>query len=158
MCIVPVLVLSGASRWVFAALIVIDAFGTLTKNNTIVDIDRGLFFFAAVVVTIVSISFNLLVVTAELLGLFVALDFSFLLDRVDGTAVDRRILATRIKSYAYTALPAFLVTFLLLYLYPQNLQFSDLESAIALGLASVGVLIIVYSVVRYLVSFGKEVA
>ena len=95
---------------------------------------------------------NIFILTIEILGLVAALDFSFLLRKVDGTSVDLSVLAKRLKSYAYTVLPAFFVTYLFLYVYSQNLQFSASEAVVVFGLASVGALIVVYAVVHFLLS------
>jgi hypothetical protein len=115
-----------------------------------------MFFLIVVITEIVKNPSNIFLLTLVIIGLIAVLDFSFVLRKVDGTSVDWGVFARRLRSYAYTVLPAFLLTYLLLFVYSQNLGFSLVDAAIVLGLASVGTLVIVYAVVRFIASFGLK--
>ncbi|MGA2877076.1 MAG: hypothetical protein ABSE82_16285 [Nitrososphaerales archaeon] len=152
---ITVALLQSSYWWLFGALIVVDVLGMLASADSIVSGNRAVFFLAVMVTVIVGNPSNIFVLTLEMLGLIASLDFSFLLRKVDGTGVDRSVFADRLRSYVYTILPAFLLTYLMLYLYSQNLEFNSFDAVIALGLASVGVLAIIYVVVHFLISFNR---
>lgn len=156
LCLISAAFLANSSSywwWLFGILVVMDVLGMLASAGSVVSADRALFFVVVVITAIVRNPSNVLLLTLEILGLIAMLDFSFLLRRVDGTGVDRSVFTGRLKSYAYTVFPSFLLTCLLLFVFSQNLQFSLYEAAIVLGLTSVGALIIVYVVVRFILSF-----
>lgn len=143
--------------WPLTALIVIDGLGTmLTRTDWIASADRAFFFFLVVVWTLLRSSANVFFLTLEILCIVATLDFSFLLRKLDGTNVDSAVLTGRLRSYAYTMLPAFLLTYVLLYLYSFNFQFTDAQAVIVLSLAAVGALVVIYTVSRYLFSFDKR--
>lgn len=144
-------------RWpLFAFLLVLDVLGTLAAIDFIVSIDRTLFFLVTLLLTLFTFPLNIFLLSLEVLGLVASLDFSFLLRRVDGTGVDKSVLIGRLKSYAYTIIPAFLLTYLFLYLYSVNPQFTLLEATLALGLGSVGVFVSVYAMIRFLLSLDRR--
>lgn len=155
LCLVSAAFLMSSYWWLFGLLVTVDVLGMLTSAEIVVSADRALFFVAVAITAIVMNPSNVFLTMIEILGLIAVLDFSFLLRKVDGTGVDRSVFAKRLKSYTYTVLPAFLLTYLLLILYSQNLTFSVIEAAIVLGLASAGTLIIVYTVVRYMLTLDK---
>ena len=145
-------------RWpVFAFLVVLDTLGTLASIDIIVSADRGLYFIITLFLILLKFPLNIFSLSIEVIGLVALLDFSYLLRRVDGTAVDYTVLINRVKSYAYTMLPAFLLTYLLLYLYSFNLQFSLLEAALALGLSTVGIFVSIYAVIRFFLSLDRRI-
>lgn len=132
-----------------------DALGTLAAIDLIISADRAFFFLVVLLLTLLTFPLNLFSLSLEVLGLVAALDFSFLLRKVDGTGVDRSVLTNRLRSYAYTMVPTFLLTYLLLYFYEVNPLFTPLEAALALGLGTVGIFVSVYAVIRFLLSFEK---
>jgi hypothetical protein len=155
LCVLAAAFLPG--YWLlFGALIAMDGLGTLVPADFFVSADRAIFFLAFVVLAMLKNPSGIFILTIEILGVIAALDFSFLLRKVDGTSVDRDVLARRLKSYAYTVLPAFFVTYLFLYVYSQNIQFNASEAVVAFGLASVGALIVVYAIVRFLFSLERR--
>jgi hypothetical protein len=139
----------------FAFVFVLDALGTLSAIDLIVSFDRAFFFLVALLLTLLAFPLNIFSLSLEVLGLVAALDFSFLLRKVDGTDVDRSVLTNRLKSYAYTVVPAFLLTYLFLYFYSVTPQFTLLEAALALGLGSVGIFVSVYGVIRFFLSLRR---
>ena len=144
-------------RWpLFAFLFVLDALGTLAAMDLIVSLDRAFFFLATFFLTLLTFTLDIFTLSLEILGLVAALDFSFLLRKVDGTGVDISVLTNRVKSYALTFFPAFLLTYLLLYFYSVNLQFTLLEASLALGLGAVGVFVSMYVVIRFLLSLNRR--
>ena len=145
------------AAWVFVALIIIDVLGTLTSISFIVSFDRALLFFAVVALFVQKSSFNIFFMTIVIMILFATLDFSFLLRQLDGTRVDASVMTARLKSYVFTVLPALLVTYaLVLYLYSINIQFSAVQAMVVLGLSSVGVLVVIYTIASYLLSFENR--
>lgn len=159
MCLVSLAFLANSSTywvWLFGFLVVMDVLGTLGSAGSVVSADRALFFVIIAIITIAKNPSNVFLLTLEMLGLIALLDFTFLLRKVDGTGVDRSVFTNRVKSYAYTVLPAFLLTYIFLFVYSQNLVFSLLEAAIVLGMVSVGTLIVVYAVVRFMLSLYKR--
>ena len=158
LCLVSASLLASNSYWwgLFGFLVVMDLIGMLASAGTVVATDRALLFLTVVIAEIVANPSNVFLLTLVILGLIVALDFSFFLRKIDGTNTDASVFAMRLKSYAYTVLPASLLTYLLLFVYSQNLGFSLTEAVVVLGLASVGTLIIVYLVVRFMLSFYSD--
>jgi hypothetical protein len=155
LCVVAAAFSSGSYLWLFGALVLVDGLGTVMQTDSIVSADRAILFLAITILAITKNPSNVFLLTLEILGLIAALDFSFLLRKLDGTGVDVGVIANRLKSYTRTILPAFLLTYLFLYVYSLNLQFNAFEAVVALGLASVGVLITIYAIVRFLLAFDK---
>lgn len=141
---------------VFAILFVIDGLGTLSTIDVIVASSRSLFFLMAILITALSFPLDLFVLSLEILGLLAFLDFSILLRKVDGTGVDISVLTKRLRSYTLTLLPAFLLTYLLLFFYSVNLQFDFFEATLFLALGAGGIFISVYAVSRYLLSLDRR--
>lgn len=140
----------------FAFLVVLDMLGILSSVDLLVSVDRGFFFIIALFLILLKFPLNIFSLSIEVLGLVALLDFSYLLRKVDGTGVDFSVLVKRVKSYAYTMLPAFLLTYILLYLYSFNLQFSLLEAALALGLSTVGIFVSVYAMIKFFLSLDRR--
>jgi hypothetical protein len=155
-CITAAAFLPDNYWWLFGVLIVIDGLGTLARTDSVVSIDRAVLFLTVVLLTMIRNPFNLFFLTLQILALFTTLDFSLLLSKVDGTKVDANVLTSRLKSYAYIVLPAFLLSYLLLYADSQNLEFGGFEAVIGFGLASIGVLIVIYVVAHFLFSIRQE--
>lgn len=147
---------SSAFLWLFGVLVAMDGLGTLMLPDSVVSADRAFFFFTVTIVSIVENSSNIFLLTLIVLGLVAALDFTLLLRKLDGTRVHPTVLANRLRSYARTILPAFLLTYLFLYLYSLNPQLSTLEALVVFGLTMAGALITIYFVARYLHSFERK--
>lgn len=159
LCLVSALFLASNNYWwwpLFGVLVGMDLIGMLASVGSVVAIDRSVLFLTVVITEIAENPSDVFLLTLLILGLVVVLDFSFFLRRVDGTNLDRNVFARRLKSYAYTVLPAALLTYLLLFVYSQYLGFSLTDAVVVLGLSSVGTLIIVYAVVRFLLSFHSD--
>ena len=150
--------LATSSYWwyLFGVIVVIDLLGMLASVDTVIATDRAAFFLVIVVAEIAENPSNIFLLTLVILGLIGVLDSSFFLRKVDGSGVDRDPVVKRLKSYAYTLLPAFLLTYLMLFVYSQSLGFSLVDAAIVLGLTSAGTLIIVYLGVRFMLSFYRR--
>lgn len=159
LCLISAALLENSSTywwWLFGILIVIDLLGMLASVDSVVSADRALFFVVVAITVVVRNPSDVFLSALTILVLIAVLDFSFLLRNVDGTGVDMAVFTNRAKSYAYTVLPAFLLTYLLLFVYSQNIVFSLYEAAVVLGLASAGALIVVYAVVRFMLSFYRR--
>ena len=158
LCLVSASFLASNSYWwwLFGFLVAMDLIGMLASAGTVVAADRALLFLTVVIAEIVENPSNVFLLTLVILGLIVALDFSFFLRKIDGTNTDASVVVMRLKSYAYTVIPAFLLTYLLLFVYSQYLGFSLTEAVVVLGLTSVGTLIIVYAVSRFMLSFYSD--
>ena len=100
----------------FVALAVLDGTATFFSSDTVVFIDRSILFFGLIVLTALWIP-NLLLLTFETLALFVILDMSFFLRRLADTRIETSVLKRRLQSYAYTVVPAFLLTYVLISLF-----------------------------------------
>ncbi|MDG6921968.1 MAG: hypothetical protein JRN67_01590 [Nitrososphaerota archaeon] len=145
-------------RWpLFAVLFVLDALGTLAAIDLVISADRAFFFLVTLLLTLLTFPLNIFSLSLEVLSLVAALDFSFLLRKVDGTGVEVSVITNRLKSYAYTMFPAFLLTYLFLYFYSVNPQFTLLEAALALGLGTVGIFVSVYAIIRFLLSIDRRI-
>jgi hypothetical protein len=155
LCIAAAVLLFSVYYWVFAALIAADGIATLTRRDSIVSSDRALFFFVVLVMSMLESPFNIFSLTVELLILVAALDFSFFLKKLDSTRVDKSVVFGRLRSYAYTMLPTFFLTYVLFYAYSFNLQFSVSQAVAVLGFSFVGALIVVFIVARYLFFLGR---
>jgi hypothetical protein len=142
--------------WLFGILVATDVLGMLASIHTVVATDRAIFFLVVVITEIAENPSNIFLLTLIILGLIGMLDFSFFLMKVDGTSVDRGPIIRRLKSYSYTVLPAFLLTYLLLFVYSRGLGFGLVEASVVLGLASVGALFVVYIAVRFMLSIYRR--
>ena len=79
-----------------------------------------------------------------------ALDVSFLLRRLHGTVVDASVVRGRLASYAYTLVPALLLSYSLTLLYSSLTGPSPPEPLALLAVSSTGALFSIYAVSRYL--------
>jgi hypothetical protein len=147
---------SSTFLWLFGVLVVIDLLGTLMLPDPVVSADRAFFFFTVTVISIVDNPSGPFLLTPVVLGLLAALDFSLLLRKLDGSRVEVAVLTNRLRSYALTILPAFLLSYLFLYLYSFNLQLGAMEALILFGLTMAGAFIAIYIIARYLLSLGKN--
>lgn len=156
MCIGGIVLLSYVF-WLFILLMVVDAIGTVFSNRIITSADRAFFFFAFVILSSFAGQFNIFLLVTEILILITGLDFSFLLASLGGTSADLSVLTSRVKSYAFTVIPAALLTYaMLVYGYTANFQFSAFQALVAFGLASVGAVIAVYAIASYVLSFDDR--
>lgn len=137
---------------VFLVILEADGLATLANSDVLVSADRSVYFLALLILSVAEPSLNLLSLFAEIVLVIVALDFSFLLRRLRNTRFDLSVLTGRLESYAYTALPALLVSYTLTTLYsvasggvvPDPLAFLVASSVIAL--------FAIYAISRYLSS------
>lgn len=152
LCITTASLVSGPYRWLFGVLVAVDGLASLIQLNSIVESDRSIFLLISTILAMTMSHFDIFFTSIVALSLFAVLDFSLLLRKVDGTIVDFRVLAKRAKSYTFTVLPAFLLTYLFLVLYSNGFQFNLFRAIIVLGFTSVGAIVIVYFVIRYMFS------
>ncbi len=158
LCAVVAVFLFAGYYWLFVALAILDGVGIFAKADLIVYLDRSVFFLTVMIISMLQSPLNIFSLTIEILILVAALDFSLFLKKLDCTRVHSSVVLYRLRSYAYTVLPAFLLTYAL-YLYSFNLplpKFSLSEIIIVFGLSSVGTLIIVYVLAQGLLSLGKH--
>jgi hypothetical protein len=141
----------------FVSLIVLDGTATFFSSDAVISVDRSILFFGLIILTALSIP-NLLLLTFETLALFAILDMSFFLRRVADTRVETSVLKRRLQSYAYTIVPAFLLTYVLISLFsalPTDIV--PLSSALfVLSASSAGAFLTVWLVTRYLSSLARE--
>jgi hypothetical protein len=86
--------------------------------------------------------------------LFVILDMSFFLRRLADTRIETSVLKRRLQSYAYTVVPAFLVTYILISLFsvlPTDIV-PPSSALFVLSASSAGAFVTVWLVTRYLSS------
>jgi len=102
---------------VFLVLILVDGLATLSNSDLMVSIDRSTFFLVLVFLSVAGDSHDLFFLFLEIVLAITALDFSFLLRKIRGTSVEPSVITNRLQSYAYTSVPAFLLSYLLTFLY-----------------------------------------
>ena len=119
---------------------------------TTLEVDRSTFFLLLLILSVAQGPRDLLFLFLEVALVVAALDFSFLLRRVRGTVVDPAVLTNRLRSYAYTVLPAFLLSYALTFI-------SSLVSGVALpdpllllAASATAALFVIYVVSRFLSS------
>lgn len=163
LCVVAAVVLfDNYYWWLFVALAIVDGVAIFLGAGAMVSIDRAFFFLAVISLSVLRGPLNVFALATEILLLIAALDFSLFLGRLDGTRVDVSVMINRLRTYAYTVLPAFLLTYAL---YSYLDYFSNLLTVISFpqvivifGISSGGVLIIVYLLAQRLLSIGKQSA
>jgi hypothetical protein len=136
----------------FVIIVTVDGLATLTNSDSVVSADRSIFFLALLILSVVRGSYNLFFLFLEIILVIAALDISFLLRRLQGTVVDVSVIRGRLESYAYTLVPAFLLSYSLTYLYSFISGFSSPEPLVLLAVSSAAALFAIYAVSRYLSS------
>ncbi len=136
----------------FLAILAIDGLATLANSDRTLEVDRSTFFLLLLILSVAQGPRDLLFLFLEVALVVAALDFSFLLRRVRGTVVDPAVLTNRLRSYAYTVLPAFLLSYALTFI-------SSLVSGVALpdpllllAASATAALFVIYVVSRFLSS------
>ncbi len=135
----------------FVGAVAVDGIATVIGSETIVRTDRSILSVALVVLTVAEGSYNLFFLFLEVVVLIAVLDTSFLLRRLEGTVVDLSVLGARLRSYAYSLVPALLLSWSLTYVYSLGLGPST-EPVVLLAASCPAVLFVIYVVARYLSS------
>lgn len=147
--------LSSVYLWFFVFLIILDAVGTLAPSESLVSLDRAIFFLSIAIISMLNGLGDIFFVVIVILGLFGAIDFSFLLWKMDGSVVEKKVIVNRLKSYSLTILPSTLLAFLFLSVPFGTIQLSIFDDVVALGLAAAGALVIFFLAARFLLSFER---
>jgi hypothetical protein len=140
----------------FVGLIVIDGSATFFSSDSVISVDRSILFFGLIILTALSTP-DLLLLAFETLALFAVLDMSFLLRRVADTRVETSVLTRRLQSYAYTIVPAFLLTYALISFFsalPADIV-PPSSALFVLSASSAGAFLTVWLVARYLSSLAR---
>jgi hypothetical protein len=95
---------------------------------------------------------DILFLFLETVLVIAALDFSFLLRKLRGTVVDRSVFRGRLESYAFTLVPAFLLSYSLVYVYSFASGVSAATPLVLLALTSTGAMLVIYSTIRFVSS------
>jgi hypothetical protein len=135
---------------IFVIIVAVDGLATLANSDSVVSVDRSTFFLALLVLSVAQGSHDLLFLFLEIVLVIAALDFSFLLRRLGGTVVDASVIMSRLESYAYTLVPAFLLSYSLTFLYSFISGISFPEPLVLLAVSSTAALFAIYAVSRYL--------
>jgi hypothetical protein len=137
---------------IFLVILEVDGLATLANSDLVVSVDRSTFFLALLILSVAQGSHDLFFLFLEVVLVITALDFSFLLRRIRGTIVDPSVLKSRLESYAYTVVPAFLLSYFLTLLYSFISGVSLPDPLALLAVSSTGALFAIYAVSRYLSS------
>jgi hypothetical protein len=140
----------------FVAIVAVDGIATLVDSDSIVSVDRAALFLVLVVLSVAVGPHDLLSLFLRMILAIAALDMSFLLRRLRGTVIDASVIERRLGSYAYTLVPAFLLSYLLTYLYSSLSGLSPPEPVALLAVSSTSALLIIYVVSRYLTSHTAD--
>ncbi|MHB1907387.1 MAG: hypothetical protein ACYCQJ_00795 [Nitrososphaerales archaeon] len=131
----------------YALLLITDGVATLLDSSLIVSVDRTLFLFMFIVLGSLSGDFGSLDLVVVTLTFLTLVDLSFLLRRIEDTKVVGDVFQKRLAAYCYTIIPAFLLTYIVVFLYLQ-ITISSSEAILVLGMSVVGGFIIVYLLAR----------
>lgn len=134
----------------FIGLVAADGFATLANGDTAVAVVRSAFFLALLDLSVLAGPHSILFIFLVMILAIAVLDVSFLLRRLRGTLVDASVITGRLRSYAYTLLPAFLLSYVLTYAYSLALGFVSAEPVVLLAVSSTVALLVVYAVSRHL--------
>ncbi len=133
---------------VFLTLMLVDGLATLSNGDLMVAIDRSTFFLVLLFLSVALGSHDLFFIFLEVVLVVTALDFSFLLRRIRGTVVESSVLTNRLQSYAYTSVPAFLLSYSLTFLYSSVSGISLPYPLAVLAASSTAALFAIYAVSR----------
>ena len=136
----------------FLVILTIDGIATLASSDTTVDIARSTYFLALLIPSVAQGTPNLFFLFLEVALVVAALDFSFLLRRVRGTVVDPSVLRNRLRSYAYTVIPAFLLSYSLTFLFSFVSEVALPDPILLLAASATAALFVIYFVSRFLSS------
>ena len=131
----------------YALLLIADAAATLLDSSLIVSVDRTFFLFMFIVLGSLSGVYGSLDLVTVTLTFLTLVDFSLLLRRMEDTKVVGDIFQKRLAAYCYTIIPAFLLTYIVVFLYLQ-ITISSSAAILVLGMSVVGGFIIVYLLAR----------
>jgi hypothetical protein len=149
LCLSAVALFSGLYL-VFVFMVAVDALGTLVNSDAVVSADRSALFLLLIVLSVAQGSHDLFLLFLEVVLVIAALDFSFLLRKLRGTVVDASVIGSRLKSYAYTLLPAFALSYSLTFLYSFISGVPLPEPVALLAVSSAAALFAIYWISRYL--------
>jgi hypothetical protein len=136
----------------FLVILTIDGIATLANSDTTVEVARSAYFLALLIPSVAQGRPNLLLLFLEVALVLTALDFSFLLRRIRGTVVDPSVLRNRIRSYGYTVVPTFLLSYALTYLSSFISDFALPDPILLLAASATAALFVIYVVTRLLSS------
>jgi hypothetical protein len=134
----------------FVFLLAVDGLATVAKLGWAVAIDRVAFFASLLVVSLTVGGYSIFSLFAEVILVVTCLDMSFFLRRVGRTIVEDTVIRHRVTSYAYTMLPAFLLSYSLAFLYSLVSTFPSSEAVFFLAVSSAVGLSAIYALSRYL--------
>jgi hypothetical protein len=140
----------------FVALVMVDGLATLMKSEFVVCVDRSLLFITLIVASVAIGSYGLFFIFLEVLLMIAALDVSFLLRRLQGSVVDLSVVKARLRSYLFTLVPAFLLSYSLTYLYSSISVSSSQEALVLLAVSCPAALLSVYGLLRFLSNSTPE--
>ncbi|MGD0636862.1 MAG: hypothetical protein ABSA72_02335 [Nitrososphaerales archaeon] len=136
----------------FLVILTIDGIATLANSDTTVEVARSAYFLALLIPSVAQGRPNLLLLFLEVALVLTALDFSFLLRRIRGTVVDPSVLRNRIRSYGYTVVPTFLLSYALTYFSSFISDFALPDPILLLAASATAALFVIYVVTRLLSS------
>jgi hypothetical protein len=140
----------------FVAIVAVDGIATLVGSDSVVSVDRATLFLALVVLSVAEGPHDLLSLFLRMILAIAALDMSFLLRMLRGTVIDASVIRRRLGSYVYTLVPAFLLSYLLTYLYSSLSGLYSPEPVALLAVSSTSALLVIYVVSRYLTSHTND--
>jgi len=144
--------LFSADYPIFLVILTADGLATLANSDRTVDIDRSTFFMAIIVLSVAQGQSNVFFLFLEVTMVVAALDFSLLLRRLRGTVVDPSVLRHRLRSYAYTVIPAFLLSYSATFLSSFVSDVALPDPLLLLAASSTAALFVIYLVSRLLSS------
>jgi hypothetical protein len=134
----------------FVFLLAVDGLATVAKLGWAVAIDRVAFFASLLVLSLTVGGYTVFFLFAEVILVVTCLDMSFFLRRLGRTIVEDTVIRHRVMSYAYTMLPAFLLSYSLAFLYSLVSAFPSSEAVAFLAVSSAVGLSAIYALSRYL--------
>lgn len=144
------ILLFRAEYEVFLVIVVLDGLGTLVGVDALVSVDRSAFFFFALIFSVAVADYSLLYLFLEAALFIAALDFSFLLRTTRDTEVDPSVYRRRLASYAYTIMPAFVLSYSLAFAYSFLSGAATVDPLALVAVCSTLALYAIYAVSRYL--------
>jgi hypothetical protein len=157
-CVLCVVAIAAFEAYylLFVVLLVLDGAATFFSIDTLISADRSILFFGLIILTALWIP-SLLLLTFETLTLFAILDMSLFLRRLADTRIETSVLKRRLRSYTYTIVPAFLLTFVLISLF--SVLPADIVpvwlALFVLAASSAGAFVTVWLATRYLSSLAS---
>jgi hypothetical protein len=135
--------------WLFFFILLVDGLATLGHNDAMIAIDRVGFGIILLVGSLVLLNLSAIFLIMETLTIFVIIDVSLLVRKVAFTTVEPSLIARNMGSYGLTIAGSLAISYIAIFLY-QSFSLSAGVTISALGIASAGVLAIVFFSVRSL--------